>query len=258
MPLVEARVDVAMREGVVSLTLNDPARGNVLSRALCGQLTAAVRAANDDSAARLILIRAHGRAFCAGADLQDLKAAAGGDTAAVQAVYDAFMAVADSPLPTVALVQGPAVGAGMNLALACDVRFVTGDARFDTRFLQIGLHPGGGHAWMLQRAVGWQQAARLLLLGQVADAAEALRLGLAAARIDDEAGLLDACAKAAAAPRELLLRTKRSMRLAVGGQTHDEAYRHETGQQLWSLQQDAFTALVERLQRQLAAGKEAR
>jgi enoyl-CoA hydratase len=252
------RIDAVTREGIVSLTLNDPARGNVLSRALCEELIAAVRAANDDSAARLILIRAHGRAFCAGADLEDLKAAAGGDTAAVQAVYDAFMAVADSPLPTVALVQGPAVGAGMNLALACDVRFVTGDARFDTRFLQIGLHPGGGHAWMLQRAVGWQQAARLLLLGQVADAGEALRLGLAAARIDDEALLLAACSKAAAAPRELLLRTKLTMRLAAGGQTHDEAYRHETGQQLWSLRQEAFTALVERLQRQMAAGKEAR
>jgi enoyl-CoA hydratase len=249
MPLV----DVVRREGMVSVTLADPDRGNVLSRDLCSELTDAVRATAQDDGARVLVIRAAGKAFCAGADLEDLKAASRGDTAAVRAVYDAFLCVADSPLPTVALVQGPAVGAGMNLALACDVRFVTGAARFDTRFLQIGLHPGGGHAWMLERAVGWQQAARLLLLGQAVDADEAVRIGLAAGWAEDEAALLAHCAAAAAAPRELLLRAKATLRHAVTHR-HEEAFRHETAEQLWSLGQPPFAELVERLQRRIGKG----
>jgi enoyl-CoA hydratase len=251
MPLIET----SKAGGVISLVLNDPARSNLLSSALCRELIAAVHRADADPDSRLLVIRAHGKAFCAGADLEDLKAAARGDTGAVQDVYDAFLAVADSPLPTVAVVQGAAVGAGMNLALACDIRIVSDKASFDTRFLQIGLHPGGGHAWMLERAVGWQQAARLLLLGQVVDAKEAVAIGLALrclpnAEIDRD--LASDFAKVAGTPRELLLRTKESLRLAVT-QNHRQAYEHETAQQMWSLQQPAFGALVEQLQRRLAA-----
>jgi enoyl-CoA hydratase len=250
-----ALIERTSEGGVVSLTLNDPGRGNLLSSALCRELIAAVRHANEDADARVLVMRANGKAFCAGADLEDLKAAAHGDTGAVQDVYDAFLAVADSPLPTVALVQGAAVGAGMNLALACDTRVVAAKASFDTRFLQIGLHPGGGHAWMLERAVGWQQAARLLLLGQVVSAGEAVDIGLALqvlpdATLEQELALL--LARVARTPRELLLRTKQSLRLAVR-QSHAQAYEHETAQQMWSLQQPAFDALVEQLRRKLAA-----
>ena len=74
-------------------------------------------------------------------------------------IYEGFLRVLRSPLPTVAAVNGPAVGAGFNLALACDVRLAGTSARFDARFLRIGLHPGGGHTWMLDRAVGPQAAA---------------------------------------------------------------------------------------------------
>jgi enoyl-CoA hydratase len=88
------------------------------------------------------------------------------------------MDVAMSPLPTLAAVNGPAVGAGFNLALACDMRIASDTASFDTRFLNLGLHPGGGHAWMLLRAVSWAHASRLLLAGQSVDAHEAYRIGL--------------------------------------------------------------------------------
>jgi enoyl-CoA hydratase len=248
------RIEVRREGGIVSLFLADPARSNLLSSELCRELVQAVAEANAEPDARLLLVRAHGKAFCAGADLEDLKAAARGDTQAVQAVYDAFLAVADSPLPTIAVVQGAAVGAGMNLALACDMRIVSQSAGFDTRFLQIGLHPGGGHAWMLERAVGWQQAARLLLLGQAVGAEEAVEIGLALQCIADaeiDAALAELCAKVARTPRELLLRTKASLRLAVT-QSHQQAYRHETDQQMWSLQQPAFAELIDKLQRKLA------
>jgi enoyl-CoA hydratase len=247
------RIEVQAENGVVSLFLDDPARSNLLSAALCRELVEAVGKANADPASRILVIRARGKAFCAGADLEDLKSASRGDTAAVHEVYQAFMAVADSPLPTVAVVQGAAVGAGMNLALACDMRVVSETASFDTRFLQIGLHPGGGHAWMLERAVGWQQAARLLLLGQIIHAEEAVATGLALKSVADadvETELAALFAKVARTPRELLLRTKQSMRLAAT-QDHRAAFEHETKEQMWSLQQPAFAELLAQLQSKL-------
>jgi len=246
-------LEAVNQQGIVTLTLNDPDRRNLLSGELCRALIEHVNAAAEDPEARAIVIRGKGKAFCAGADLDDLKAAARGDTAAVESVYEAFMCVADSPLPTVAVVQGPAVGAGMNLALACDIRIAGERARFDTRFLQIGLHPGGGHAWMLLRAVGWQVATQLLLLGETLDASGAERVGLVARSLSAdelEQGLAALLGNVTRLPRELLLRTKQSMRMALN-QRHGEALQHETIQQMWSLQQPAFTDLVTRLQRSL-------
>ena len=105
----------------------------------------------------------------------------------MQSIYEGFLRVLRSSLPTVAAVNGPAVGAGLNLALACDVRLAGMSARFDTRFLRIGLHPGGGHAWMLDRAVGPQAAAAMVLFGEALDGARAAEVGLAwACHPDDE------------------------------------------------------------------------
>ncbi len=232
--------------GVVTLTLNDPARRNTLSRPLCEALIAAVAAANADPVARLLVVTGAGPAFCAGAELDDLEAASQGDEAAVRLVYDAFLAVARSDLPTVAAVNGPAIGAGLNLALACDLRVAAEAARFDTRFLTIGLHPGGGHGWMLLRAVGWQTAARLLLCGQAVDGREAAALGLAQACVPGD-GLLAAAAALGGrldrVPQELLARTKRTLRHAATA-SHEEAFARETEEQLWSLRQPAFAALM--------------
>ena len=94
-------------------------------------------------------------AFCAGANLGNLAEA---DGSSLGNVYEGFLRIARSPLPTLAAVNGAAVGAGMNLALGCDVRLAARRARFDTRFLQIGLHPGGGHTWMFRRIAGPQAA----------------------------------------------------------------------------------------------------
>ena len=101
-----------------------------------------------------------------------------------------FLRIARSPLPTLAAVNGAAVGAGMNLALGCDVRLAARRAKFDTRFLQIGLHPGGGHTWMLRRIAGPQAAMAAVVFGEVLDGAEAERVGLAYRCVDDDA-LLD-------------------------------------------------------------------
>jgi enoyl-CoA hydratase len=94
-------------------------------------------------------------------------------------------------------VNGPAVGAGFNLALCCDVRIAAVSARFDARFARIGLHPGGGHVWMLERAVGPQAAAAMSLFGERVEGPRAAELGLAWRCVADDELLDDAVALAA-------------------------------------------------------------
>ncbi|MSZ24454.1 MAG: enoyl-CoA hydratase, partial [Actinobacteria bacterium] len=162
---------------VATITLNDPGRRNIVSAALN---TAVVEGMNelesrDDVGA--IVVTGAAPAFCAGADLDDLAAC---DTEEkLRTIYSGFLRLADSPLPTIAAVNGAAVGAGLNLALACDVILAGASAKFDTRFLQIGLHPGGGNTWRLRRITDLQTTMALVLFGEVVDGARAAEIGLA-------------------------------------------------------------------------------
>lgn len=245
-----ALLDVAVERGVATLTLNDPDRRNIISGALVGEITAAFDRLEADGTTAAVVVTGAGPAFCAGADLADLLAAADGDTSGVTTVYQGFLRVARSPLPTIAAVNGPAVGAGLNLALACDVRIAAESAWFDTRFLKIGLHPGGGHTWMLHRLVGPQTAAAMVLFGDRLDGPAAVAAGLAYRCVPD-AELLPAARALAAGARdvdpELLRRTKASLRRAGDGRGHDQVLEDETRDQMWSLTlpatKDRLTAL---------------
>ena len=118
----EELVRLDWRDGVALVTLNDARRRNVLTAGLVGAIAEAFDRAEADEATRCVVLTGAGSAFCAGADLATLRGAADGDFDAVEQVYNGFLRVRDSPLPTIAAVNGPAVGAGFNLALACDVR----------------------------------------------------------------------------------------------------------------------------------------
>ena len=248
-------VRTTRRGAAAVIELNDPKRRNILSPMLCRDLSAAVAEANADGQVKAIVITGAAPAFCAGADLDDLQAAAQGETDALHAVYQSFLDVAESPLPTIAAVNGVAIGAGMNLALACDIRMASEDASFDTRFLKIGLHPGGGHGWMLLRAVGWAEATRLLLLGQSVKAAEAREVGLVQ-RVTAPDRLVDAALELAnrseALPRELIVATKASLRVAAVSD-HRASLVHETSAQIASLHAAPFKELVRRLQVSIAS-----
>lgn len=147
-------VHLAITDSVAVLTLTDPKRRNVLSPEMVAGIGDAFDRAESDPSVRCVVLTGAGNGFCAGAELDTLFRAAEGDFGPVTRVYDGFLRVLRSPLLTVAAVNGPAVGAGMNLALACDLRIAGPTAFFDTRFAQLRLHPGGGHMWLLQRAVG--------------------------------------------------------------------------------------------------------
>src|SRR5258708_1175971 len=186
--------------------------------------------------------------FCRGAAVAGLGALARAETdeerRSVTSIYEGFLRVLRSPLPTIAAVNGPAVGAGMNLALACDVRLAGASARFDTRFVKIGLHPGGGHVWMLERAVGPQAAAAMILFGVAVDGARAAEIGLAwSCHPDDE--LLDAArtlaARATNAPIGLLDVVKTTLRQAPWQPDFEAAIATEVTRQAWSLGKGWFT-----------------
>jgi enoyl-CoA hydratase len=201
-----------------------------------------------DGTTAAVVVTGEAPAFCSGADVSSLGALARADTDAerrsVTSIYDGFLRVLRSPLPTIAAVNGPAVGAGMNLALACDVRVAGTSARFDTRFVKIGIHPGGGHIWMLERAVGPQAAAAMVLFGVAVDGARAAEIGLAWSCHPDEE-LLDAAralaARAARAPIPLLGRVKSTMRQAPWQPDFEAAIATEVAHQAWSLGQGWFT-----------------
>lgn len=236
-------------DGVAVLTLSYPARRNALNLELSRLLADAVAAAVADEGVGAVVVTGEDPAFCAGGDLAELASA---DPATLHAVYGGFLAVAACPLPTIAAVNGAAVGAGLNLALAADVRLAGPHARFDTRFLPLGLHPGGGYTWMVQRALGAQGAAAMTLFGEVVDAAEAERIGLVHRAVDDvRAAAVEMGARAAANPRDLTITTKRTMRLTSTLPSHADAVEIEVRAQAQSVRSEEFRTRLAELQRRI-------
>lgn len=237
------------RGGVAVLTLSNPARRNALTLDLSGRLADAVMACDSDATVHAIVITGVPPAFCAGGDLDALAAAgASGSAADLRRIYAGFLAVANAAVPTIAAVNGPAVGAGLNLALACDLRLVGPGASFDARFLQLGIHPGGGMTWLVQRAAGPQTAAALTLFGERLDAAQAVRTGLAYRLIEADgdprspaaheavvSAAVELAQRPAAASRDLVIATKAALRATAVMPHHADAVRHEMAPQLASL-----------------------
>ena len=183
------------------LTLDDPAKRNAIGRELAAELVARVDALARDADARALVVTGAGTAFCAGADLPDVfgELRPTAETrAALRAYYECFLRIRALPFPTFAAVNGPAIGAGLNLALSCDLRLASPAARFGATFTRIGLHPGGGCSHFLVEAIGRQRALRLLLEGGVMDGEEAVRTGLAASLEDDPLAAAVALAEQAA------------------------------------------------------------
>ncbi len=244
------------RDAVAVVTLNAPERRNVLSAGLVAAIGAAYDAAEADPAVRCVVLTGAGTAFCAGAELDTLESAAGGDFTPVREVYQGFLRVLASPLPTVAAVNGPAVGAGFNLALACDLRLASDRARFDTRFAGLRLHPGGGHTWLLTRAVGPQQAMLACLFGDVWSAGQAREHGLVAA-VHPGGDLLEAAValgnRLGAHSGAYVRRVTSTLRAAAGGADHAAVLERESAEQEWSLGQPEFLTALAGIRARLGA-----
>ena len=235
-------------DGVATITLNNPGERNTLTAPMVAEIIAAMDDIEADEKIGAVVVTGAAPAFCAGANLGNL-AEATGDS--LKNIYEGFLRIAYSPLPTLAAVNGAAVGAGMNLALGCDVRVAARRAKFDTRFLQIGIHPGGGHTWMLRRIAGPQAAMASVIFGEILDGAEAERIGLAWKCVDDDQLMTyahDMAARAASRPRELLKVTKRTIQDMAHVSEHPAAVERELDPQVWSTRQPWFAEMLAALQ----------
>jgi enoyl-CoA hydratase len=246
-------VEVADR--VATLTLNNPSERNTLTAPMVAEIVAAMDAVEGDPGVGAVVVTGAAPAFCAGANLGNL---AESTKDSLGGIYEGFLRVARSPLPTLAAVNGAAVGAGMNLALGCDVRLAARRARFDTRFLQIGIHPGGGHTWMLRRITGPQATFATVVFGEVMDGTEAERVGLVHRCYDDDqllAAAHEMAARAAAAPRELVIEIKRTIQDMAGIGEHTQAVERELVPQVWSTRQPWFAERVAALAAKISSKK---
>jgi enoyl-CoA hydratase len=243
---------LSITEGVATLTLNNPDERNTLTAPMVAEILSAMDTIEGDPTIGAIVVTGTAPAFCAGANLGNLATASG---SSLGTIYEGFLRIARSPLPTIAAVNGAAVGAGMNLALGCDVRIAARRAKFDTRFLQIGIHPGGGHTWMLRRITGPQTAFATVMFGEVLDGAEAERVGLVWKCVDDDQLLIEAqkmAARAASVPRPLLESVKKTIQEMADVVTHPEAVERELVPQLWSTKQPWFAERIAAMQAKIS------
>jgi enoyl-CoA hydratase len=248
-------VKTDLQEGVAKVTLDDPKRRNALSLAMAEEMVTTFRQLESSSDVGAVVLTGTPPAFSAGADLTDLERA---NRDSLRQIYEGFLVVARCSLPTIAAVNGPAVGAGLNLALACDVRLAGRSARFESRFIDLALHPGGGHTWMLTQLLGPQGAAAVVLCGEALDGERAVHRGIAWSLVDDAVLLSEATTLAkrtTKAPREMVQKLKATLRDMVSITDHQEAVERELDPQLWSVVQPAFRERIEAMKNRISKKK---
>ena len=229
--------------GVATITLAAPQRRNALTAPLARELVEACERADGDGAVGAVIITGDG-GFCAGASRDLLEAATRNPLvdparADLLAVYESFVRVGQLAVPSISAVTGAAVGAGVNLVLATDLRVVANDAKLIPGFLRLGLHPGGGHLALLGRLAGRETVAALGIFGEEIDGARAHQLGLAWAAPPAAEVLPSAVAIARRVARdpELARATAAALRLELGPPpiSWPAALQAETAMQAWSL-----------------------
>lgn len=244
---------VEKKDGYAVLTLNDPDRRNVFTLAMSARVHEIFDDLEADASINAVVITGAGKGFCSGGHLDELLENPGPD--GMRKIYAGFVRIANSRLATIAAVNGAAVGAGMNALLVCDVVVAGESAKFDSRFLQIGLGPGGGHTWRLRNNIGLQATKAMVLFGEVLDGARAAEVGLAWKCVADDQLLTEVealAAKAARAPKELLMRTKDTIHRTIAIDDSDAAIDNELDTQVWSMGEPAFVDMVTSLKSRIS------
>ena len=201
-------LELTINDGVAVARLNRPEKKNALSPEMLGGLRDALQQAQDDPDVRVFVITGAGDAFCSGGDLG--RRAAEGEPTPLdrknrlqQGTHKTALALEAFDKPLIAAVNGAAAGAGMDMALMCDLRFASRSARFSEAYIRVGLIPGNGGCYFLPRIVGPAKALEMLWTGDFVDAEEALRIGLVNRVFDDDKlmqGTLEFAARLAKGP----------------------------------------------------------
>ena len=236
------RILSQVSDRVACITLNRPEVLNAFEGTMREELLAALERAADDGAVRCVMITGAGRAFCAGGDIASMAELQADNNDAV--IKDRMVVggriirlIRGMPKPVIAAVNGAAAGAGMNLALGCDLRLGADTARFAESFVKIGLVPDWAGFSSLPRLVGTAKALELMLTGERLDAAEALRLGLLNRVYPHDsfrAEALDFARRVAAGPPQTLAHIKRGVYLgASAGLDETLGYEHDSQAELF-------------------------
>ncbi|MEM0947818.1 MAG: crotonase/enoyl-CoA hydratase family protein [Pseudomonadota bacterium] len=214
-------------DAILTLTMNRPGERNALSSPdIFDAFEDACRRISEDLSVRAVILTGAGTAFCAGGNVKQMyekRGIAAGSSADIRATYKHSLlrlpkALWELEVPLIAAVNGPAVGAGCDLAMMCDIRIASDNARFATSFTKLGIVPADGGAWLLPRLVGPARAAELIFTGDMIDAEQALEIGLVS-RVVDSTSLMseaqDLAARIANNPPQAVRMSKRLLREAT-------------------------------------------
>ena len=226
-------------DGILTITLNRPDRLNAFIGHMRRDLAETLEHAGSDRNVRVVIITGAGRAFCAGGDIEFMaelmqRRDAEEFSRILGAGRRVILAIRQMTKPVIAAINGPASGAGCNLALACDLRIAANTATFSQSFAKVGLHPDWGGTYFLPRLVTPNKACELFFLGESIDASEALRLGIVnqvVAPEDLEATTLELAQRLRVAPPIALAAAKHAVYLSQASEL-DEMLRYETEAQL--------------------------
>ena len=236
---------VSEESGIVTITLNRPDKLNAFIGHMRRDLAEALEHAGSDRSVRAVIITGAGRAFCAGGDVNFMaELMQRNDSEEFARILGAgrrvILAIRQMTKPVIAAVNGPASGAGANLAFACDLRVAATTASFSQSFLKVGLHPDWGGTFFLPRLVTPNKACELFFLGEAIDAKEALRLGIVNQVVAPEelqTATMQLAERLRAAPPIALAAAKQAV-YASDAASLEEMLRHETEAQLRCFESD--------------------
>lgn len=242
-----SRIELAREGPVATVRFHNPSARNAMSAGMADEFVAVCRELASDDSVRTVVLTGDERAFCAGAELDGVEPA-GDFLPVMRGLNEVPRALRALPQPVVAKVSGVAAGAGMSLALGCDLVVASTSARFVPAFPAIGLSPDFGGSWLLSRRVGSHRAAEIWLLGEELGAGDLERLGLAnhvVAPGELDATVARLAARLAGLAPRAAARTKALLR-AASAVTFDEALDLEAEAQALNIAEPAFAAARER------------
>ncbi|MEI5674814.1 MULTISPECIES: enoyl-CoA hydratase/isomerase family protein [unclassified Nocardioides] len=244
-------------EGVALLTLDNPDQRNAMSAEMTSSWVAAIDELAADRSLRAVVVTGAGTAFCSGGDTSWIASEPDATVDELRtrmiAFYRAWLSVRRLEVPTIAAVNGPAIGAGLCAALACDLRYAARGAKLGAPFVRLGMHPGMAATYLLPEVVGEAHARDLLLTGRVVDADEALRLGLVS-RVHEPETFLDEVLETAAGIAATAPVASRLTKLALADGGHRDL---ESGLQ-WEAMAQPITLATADLQEGIRASREKR